>query len=415
VNVIEGGKGIFSYFHKAPLFQTIFNIILVIWIFSIPLKNSIYQISTVLLILLFLFHITFYKQTKKFLETIQRNNQLIILFLLLLTTMFLSSLFGVSDINGILQVFKYFYRYIFILIILFYFYEQRFFSIKFILTLIFFTLFTNALNGLYQYLFGLDFIVHKAPDHKTLLTGAVYHHNPFGLLMALGAIFSLVLFFDTKKYLQIKYEKTLFLISSLLFLFTLFHSQSRSAWVMFGLFSLGFLILYIRKNGIDKKLLFTIGILILSVVIIFLSDDNLQHRLALLFQGNSAGRTTQIWPSTLEKVKESPFWGYGVNTYKILFEGTKAGHHAGVHNLTLEFLLYTGIIGFFIFIYLLIVTLKQSLKVRKYIYFILLLAYIILLQFDGSLMNSKVHLNIFILLLFFIYAPKSQKKVKNHV
>ena len=160
----------------------------------------------------------------------------------------------------------------------------------------------------------------------------------------------------------------------------------------------------------SKKLLTTLIFLLFAVTILFLSDDHLLHRLTLLLQGNSSSRTTIIWPYTIDKIVDYPILGYGIDTYKLLFSpGHVAGRHAGVHNLMLELLLYTGLIGFSIFTYLIWITFKESFTRDKILYFILFLSFIILMQFDGSLIDSKVHLNIFILILFFIYSFRLDK------
>ena len=65
--------------------------------------------------------------------------------------------------------------------------------------------------------------------------------------MAIGAIMSLVLFFDKNNYTIFKYDKIVYFISLLIFIFTLFHSQSRSAWVMFGIFSIGYMFCIYKK------------------------------------------------------------------------------------------------------------------------------------------------------------------------
>ena len=224
---------------------------------------------------------------------------------------------------------------------------------------------------------------------------------------------SLTLFFDKNNHTLFKYDKAIYFVSLLMFLFTLFHSQSRAAWVMFGIYFIAYMFLYIKNNGINKKLFFTLTSLLIVSVILFLSDDNLLHRLTLLLQGNSSGRSTDIWPFTIDKIIDSPIFGYGINTYKILTSGSHVSHHAGVHNLSLELLLYTGLVGFSLVYYLVWISLKESFITHKMIYFILLLSYIVLLQFDGSLIDSKVHLNIFILMLFFIYSPKEDHRESN--
>ncbi|GIT98464.1 O-antigen ligase [Sulfurovum sp. TSL1] len=403
----------YQKFQEESLFIRIFQITLFIWLFSIPLKNAIYQISTVLIIILFLIHYFYYKQKDFLLGILTTYKKVLIVFLLFIASMLLSTLFGISEKHEIFSIFKYIYRYIFIFIILLYFYKQSFFSKKYLLSAIFIVLFINSLDGIYQYFVGLDFIGNKPPDRSLLLTGAVYHHNPFGLLMTIAASMSLVLFFDKNNYTIFKYDKIFYFVALLMFLFTLFHSQSRSAWVMFGIISVGYMFVYIKNYGIDKKLFFSISTLLIISTLFFLVDDNLFHRLTLLIQGNSSGRTTIIWPFTIEKIMDSPILGYGINTYKMLAVGTPSVYHAGVHNLTLEFLLYTGIIGFSIFLYLIIITLKESFSKRKIIYFILFSSYFILLQFDGSLIDGKVHQNIFILLLFFIYSFRLDKNTSS--
>ncbi len=405
---------ILQKFEENSPFIKIFQIVLFIWVFSIPLKNSLYQISTALLIILFLIHYFYYKQKDSLIKILTTYKKVLILFLLFITSMLLSTLLGISEKNEVFYIFKYIFRYMFILIILLYFYKQSFFSKKYLLSAIFIVLLIHSLDGMYQYFVGVDFIINKPPDGPSyLLTGAVYQHNPFGLFMAIGTSISLVLFSDKNNYTTFKYDKIIYFISLLMFIFTLFHSQSRAAWIMFGIFSLGYLFLYIKNNGIDKKLFYTISILLIFCVLFFIVDENLLHRLTLLLQGNSAGRTKDIWPFTIDKILDSPLSGYGINTYKLLATTPPYKYYAGVHNLTLEFLLYTGIIGFSIFVSIIWLTLKESFTESKIVYFILFLSFIVLMQFDGSLIDSKVHLNIFILLLFFIYSFRVDKNTSS--
>ncbi len=402
----------YEKYKKKDFFFKTFQIILFIWIFSIPLKNSLYQISTILLIILFFIHLFTYKQKNILLNILTIYKKLLILFLLFIASMALSSALGISEKDELSEIFKYFGRYTLVFIVLLYFYKQGLFSRQWLLSVIFVVLCLNSLDGIYQYFLGFDFIANRLPDGPSnLLTGAVYHHNPFGLFMAIGAIMSMVLFFDKKNFTPFKHDKIVYFFALLMFLFTLFHSQSRSAWVMFGLFSTGYLFVYIKNNGIDKKLLYTISSLIVVTVVFFLLDENLSHRLTLLLERNSSGRTSQIWPFAIGKILDSPIFGYGLETYKLL--GAPGGH-AGVHNLTLEILLYTGLVGFFIYTYIIWLTLKENFSRHTIDYCILFLSFIVLLQFDGSLIDSKVHLNIFILILLFIYSFKLDATTDKH-
>ena len=401
----------YKKFQEEDTFIKIIKIVLVIWIFSIPLKNAIYQISTFLIITLFAMHYFYYKQKVLLWNIVKTYKTLLTFFLLFVASMTLSTLMGINPNKELSSIIKYLFRYVFILIILFYFYKNSFITKQWLLGLIFATLFLHALNGIYQYVTGVDFILHKVTSQESYkLTGAVHQHNPFGLFMSLGAMISFILIFDKKHYTTLKFEKIIYFLSLFIFLFTLFHSQSRSAWVMFGVFVLAYLIIYIKHNGLDKKLVYTVISLLIGSIILFLMDDHLIHRLTQLLQGHSSGRTSEIWPFTIDKVMNSPIIGYGINTYKLLATQAPASYHNGVHNLPLELLLYTGIIGFTIFSYLIWLTLKESFTKNKILYCILFVSFLILMQFDGSLIDSTIHINIFILILFFIYSFRLDKK-----
>ncbi len=411
MNILKYTLDTYKNFQEKNLYIKIFQILLFIWIFSIPLKNSIYQISTVLIIIFFLIHYFYHNQKTVLLELLGEYKTLLIVFLAFILSMTLSSLLGISEKSALIDVLKYFFRYLFILVILLYFYKQKLYSKKWLLTVIFLVLLIHCLDGIYQYITGFDFIANQAPLGTSYqLTGAVYSVNPFGLLMVIGASISLVLFFDKNNYTIFTYDKIIYFTTLFLFLFTLFHSQSRSSWVMFGVFSIVYMFFYIKHNGMDKKLFYTISSLFIFSILLFLLDDNLVHRLILLLKGYSSGRTSLIWPFTIDKIMDAPILGYGIDTYKLLAYGHSTEKFTSVHNLSLELLLYTGIIGFSIFYYLIWLTLKESFTRDKIIYSILLLSFIIHMQFDGSLIDSKVHLNIFILILFFIYSFRLDNK-----
>ncbi len=411
MNILKYTLDLYKKFQEKNLFIKIFQILLFIWIFSIPLKNSIYQISTVLIIIFFFIHYFYHKQKTFLLEMLGEYKKLLIVFLLFIVSMTLSSLLGISEKSALIEILKYFFRYLLILVILFYCYKQKLYSKKWLLTVIFSVLIIHCLDGIYQYITGFDFIAHQTPHGSSYqLTGAIYSVNPFGLLMVIGASISLVLFFDENYYKTFQYDKIIYFTTLLMFLFTLFHSQSRSSWVMFGVFSIGYMFFYIKNNGMDKRLFYTISSLFIFSILLFLLDDNLVHRLILLLKGYSSNRTSLIWPFTIDNIMNAPILGYGIDTYKLLVYGQSAEKYTSVHNLSLELLLYTGIVGVSIFSYLIWLTLKESFAKDKIIYFILLLSFIIHMQFDGSLIDSKVHLNIFILILFFIYSYRLDKK-----
>jgi hypothetical protein len=197
---------------KTDKFITLVQAVLLLWIFSIPLKNALYQITTVLLIVLFFVHLIYYKQKEQLQELWVTYKQLFFLFFAFILTMLLSSFVGISDHKAFSEILKYIYRYPLILFILFYFYKQSYFNRKWLLSVIFIALTIHALDGLYQYITGVDLIQHKSLYNNIRICGAVFNPNPFGLIMAIGTITSLSLFFYFQKVFFFFYGKTILFI-----------------------------------------------------------------------------------------------------------------------------------------------------------------------------------------------------------
>lgn len=387
-------------------FQNILHATLFLWIFSIPLKNSVYQISTVLLILLFLIHIFKYKKWETFTGVVQAYKELFMLLFSFVLVMLFSTLLSYGGQKAFSIIFAYIYRYIAILSVLFYFYNEKLFTKKWLLGVIYVTLIVNALDGLYQYITGADFIKgRELTNHR--ISGAVYNANPFGILMSIGAYLSFIFYLNVQK--KILTQNLLHFFSFLLFSIALLLSGSRASWIMFSILLIGYLAIYIRSNGLTKKVVFLVAVFAATSLSLLLYIPGVIYRFKLLLHGYSSLRT-EIWLFALDKIKEHPVLGYGVNTFKQLAIGTRFEGIAGIHNLTLEITLFTGVVGLILFSYLILRTAIQGLKNRNYSPLLLLLSYLILLQFDGSLIDGKIHLNIFILILFYIYTSHQQPR-----
>jgi hypothetical protein len=390
----------------------LFNIILLIWISAIPFKNAIYQGSTILIILVFIYHIVRYNTVEKLKTIIALYKDVLFVMMLIVGSMFLSSIFGINVLDSLSDTLKFIYRYILIFVILIYFYQYEYFSRFWMLVIIMGVLSIHSFNGVYQYFVGYDLFLGSAPDGPTyLLSGALFQHNPFGFLMAIGSSILYYLLINNKSYISIKYEKLIYLVLFFSFVFTLLHSQSRSAWVMFGVFSIICTIEYIKNNGFDKKLklIFISVVVILIVLVIF--DKNLQHRLLQLLSGYSANRADVIWPFTIKHILDYPFLGHGIDTYVML----KEHKFQGVHNMILEILLYLGSVGLIVYIYSLGKIIKDGLKLDTNVYFAFLVSFLVLLLFDGSIINSKLDLSILTIIMFFIYSYRIDKINKNRI
>ena len=238
----------YQQFQEKDLSVKIFQFFLFIWVVFHTTKKLYLSNKYCPTNYTFFRHFFYHKQKNILIEVLSTYKKLFIVLSLFIVSMSLSTLLGISEKGTLTEILKYIFRYIFILITILYFYKQSFFSKKWLFTMILIVLFVHSLDGIYQYITGFDLILNKPPDKPSyMLTGAVYHHNPFGLFMAIGAIISITLFLENKKYTIFKYEKIIFLISLFIFFFTLFYSQSRSAWVMFGIYFVGYMFVYITE------------------------------------------------------------------------------------------------------------------------------------------------------------------------
>lgn len=378
----------------------LFNIILVLWILFLPLKNSVYQGSVVLIIIMFFYHLTSFKTYNFIKELILEYKDILTAFSLIILSMVLSSIAGINTIESLEETLKFFIRYLLVFFILIYFYRLEFFSKKFILSTIILTLSLYGLDGIYQYYYGLDFFK-NLPLEGNALTGPFFSKNILGFIMAIGAIVTFSLIMENK------FNMTIALILYLIFfifIFNLAFSLSRASWLFFVISAGLMTIAAIKTIKFNFK---HISFLILSIIFLalfFIFNDVLLARLDSLISLDSAHRT-DIWLDTLSHIREKIFLGYGIDTFSLVVRQD----HSGVHNSTLEILLFLGIVGLAVYINLFRVVFQKIIKDKLIYYGSFLVGFLFLLHFDGSLVYSKLDLSVLIILLFFIYGKKENK------
>ncbi|MDX9815026.1 MAG: hypothetical protein RBS91_10245, partial [Sulfurimonadaceae bacterium] len=209
--------------------QILLNLLLLIWILSIPFKNSIYQLSTVLIIIFFLIYIIKNRDFIHLKNIILKFKDLVIVFLLIILSMTISNfLNNVSETDAWKIELSFIYRYAFIFFIFIFFYSKNFFSKKQIFVYILISLSIQSFDGLFQSIYGNDVFSQNKGSITQGLTGATYNRNIFALFMGIGVLLS---FLSIKKiYLYTKTNIFLFILFSLFIYNTLF-SYSRAVWV----------------------------------------------------------------------------------------------------------------------------------------------------------------------------------------
>ncbi len=379
--------------------KNIFNFIFLIWIISIPFKNSIYQASTILLILFFLIYLIKHRDFLYFKDLILRYKGILYSFLIILISMAISNIINDVNIDSWKIQFAYIYRYVLMFIILLYFYSKEIFTKKILYIFLLFSLSVQSFDGLYQSILGYDFFKHNLGNLEEGLTGFTFNRNIFALIVGLGVLLC-VFSIKIKKSNKINF---IVILLGFIFIFCTLFSYSRAVWV--ALFLSLFFYFFINLKSIKiTHILYVISIF-LVIGIAFAYVDSLQNRLDLLLNGNSSNRD-KIWLYTLNLIQQKPIFGWGLDTWSII--GLK--DYANVHNSILEILLYLGIFGFFSFTYFFINILKEINYYKNSSAFCVLIYLIVISFFDQDIFTGKIYLSFFTILMFYIYSDKINLK-----
>ena len=386
INLIKTGD-------KFDFYKAIFLFCLSVWAISLPFKNSIYQVGFVLLNLVFLSHLIYFKNFALVKEILQSVKFLAFCFCGIILAMIISNLLNTEFLSkkswDIVLLFP--FRYGLIFLSLCYFYKLKFFSEKELKILIF--------AGLFLLLANAVFIVVQNPQILTKLkgggiTGGLSTRTTFGFFVGLGFVLSLTL---VKNYVF----KAIF---SIIFLFFVVFSFARSAWV--GSFAC--LILFCVFNIKNYKLILSIFVLVITfALIMYFEFDSVAKRFNDLINAKTTGRNI-IWRYCLDMIKQNPLFGWGVDTFRNLpnSPAIKRGDFNATHNLFLALLLHIGIFGFFIYFSTILSNFFIALKNKKFDIFIIFSYFFIVMQFDYSAFNSKEILSYLVIFTFLVYNTK---------
>ncbi|MDX9901648.1 MAG: O-antigen ligase family protein [Aliarcobacter sp.] len=381
--------------------KNIFNVLLLVWVISIPFKNAIYQGSTIFLIIFFLVYVIKNRDYDNLKILFYKYKDLFIAFSLIILSMTISNILNdVSKTDAWHLEFSYIYRYAFIFIVLIYFYSKDFFSKQMLIIFIFISLGIQGLDGVFQSITGYDIFKHNIGDLTLGLSGATFNRNIFGFFMGIGILFS---FFLIKKDEILSKFNSIFLSFFIIFIFSTLFSFSRAAWVsVFISFVLYFILNY---KKINIKHIIGVSMISIFLIVIFLNIDLLQNRFEQLLNGQTSRRDT-IWINTIYLIKQKLFFGWGVDTWQIY--GLK--EFAGIHNITLEILFYMGFFGLFSFLIFLGLIIKEIFSIKNYELLSFIIFMLIVGQFDHSIITGKTYLATMTILMFFVFMNRIDNK-----
>lgn len=383
-------------------FKNVINLVLLIWCISIPFKNAIYQISTFLLILHFIIYIIINKDFNHLKELLYKFKKLIFAFSLIILSMTISNVINdVSSTDAWKLELMFILRYALIFIILIYFYSKDIINKKSLTLFIFISLFVQSADGIYQSIFGYDFFANNIANLKTGINGAIGNRNTYSFLMGLGFILSFVCLTKKSNTLLVNSYLSMLLV---IFTFLILFSYSRAVWV--ALF-VGLLIYIVSQSKYLKAKYFIYLLIFLCIVfLIFMNIDSLSNRMNQLFTLNTSYRD-KIWLKAIELIKEKPFFGWGMDTWKI----NGAINLNGIHNSILEILVFTGLFGLVSFLGFFYITIKHILKNRQWELLFLISFLFITSQFGHSIFKTKIFLSVTTILMFYIYSIELKKKI----
>ncbi len=220
-----------------------------------------------------------------------------------------------------------------------------------------------ALDGIVQYLLGVDLIRHRVIDPLDYLhrvSASFVHSNDFGAYLIVTLTIFLSLFFSSTRKFK---GRILLLVAILPVSWCFLKTQSRGAW-------LSFIVAILCLFSIKSKKIF-ITILILLAASPFFLPDNIKQRFSdfstITTQG-TAWERVKLWQGTARMVKAHPILGFGVNTYTKNFPEYKPENYPDAkytHNSYLHMAGEIGVVGVGIFIAFLLLLVISALTVIK--------------------------------------------------
>jgi exopolysaccharide production protein ExoQ len=165
---------------------------------------------------------------------------------------------------------------------------------------------------------GLD----PTPGHASDWRGVFTQKNACGRMMVLGT--AVILFDESVTAAR--------LAPLAIFLFVLFHSGSRGAWIVEAAILFGWLLLTIRRRcGERARMLLAVAALPGFAGFLWIAALLFQPLLPLLGRDQSLSGRTAIWPQVLHAIAQRPLLGYGYDAFWRGMQGPSLDVDRAVH------------------------------------------------------------------------------------
>ena len=362
-----------NFFLQAKLFEKLIFLLPI----SLILGNLAINLNIFLIILSFLF-----EKKNKFNKLFFKNKNQVIILLLTITFFLINIIYSTDiflSIKGILGVLKYF---LFFLTLTMFFKKKE--NFKYLSLIFFISLNFVLIDTLIQFVFGTDIFGYTRELNIDSDLTSSRLSGPFGDELVVGG-----------------FLKNIFLISILWFLFSnknnisffyliitmvvILLSGERASSIMFLFFC--FLFIFFFNFSIKKKIIFFLT-LVFTFLIFFSVNENLRKstfdrtfkQLGIIksdisYKGHKNFFDSQWgahYLTAYEIYKDNKFIGSGIKSFRVECANKKYDNINSVrsnsrcathpHNIYLEILSETGLVGFFLFIFIIALIIKTQLK-----------------------------------------------------
>lgn len=286
----------------------------------------------------------------------------------------------------------------------------------------------TALYGVLQH-FKIDFIEWEDPNVIVRNTATLGNPDFLSAFLAVNLIISIYFFLGSEKFEMLPY-----FVSSLLIFTAMLFTYARGGWVSF-LIGLFILIITLLVNKYFKIVLKLFLLLVVFLIIFFLASrqqvtidnkkTNILNRITSVanLQYPSILIRKYLWKDTLLMIKEKPFLGWGINTFTYAFPKYRSSQLFQLagrtnlpehpHNEYLFILQGIGFVGFFIFMWMCVLSLMSCKKIQPSelpLSLIIKISIVVIL-----IQNVFYYLTVTTTLLFFSFLAistiQSQKKI----
>jgi O-antigen ligase len=377
--------------NKLNIFSEFFLYLL---IFGITFSNATVETSIGFIILIFLIKKFIFRKIN---IPITPLNILLYVFWIVIFISFLRSAHFKESIRGTVRILKY---------TLFYFSVADFLKedkkrlIRLFWALIYISGF-SFLNGIFQDIFGFDFLRHRQIDKLDYLhriNASFVTPNDFGAFII--SVLPLTFLFLSR---EIPKNKKIILFSIfVLGFFCLIRTSSRSAWLGFLIGAIIFFLYF------GKRLYILIPLIIF---IFFIFSPHALFRITNIFslEKNTVWERFQLWKGTWNMIKEHPLLGFGINTYSEYFPKYKPPEYPDIrytHNSYLQMWSEIGIVGLIIFLSIVFTVLGlafRNLRKKIKLGFRSLILLGLIAGNLGFLIQSGLDTNLYSLVLFTLF------------